>query len=162
VTATLPGCTGRATGGWRVPCAMTVLLLASCGGGDDAPIATSGVSAVPTVDPSGSAAQPGTTDASTPNPTASPSSTDGVAASAAGRRLTAADDGGTFTLAVDQTAELAVAVDAATPTVEGEAVIVIRTTDFAGDGRPLYEIRAVSPGRSTLVGDGFRIVLIVP
>ena len=164
--------TRRAACRWCVSCALAALLLASCGGsGTDAvPTATSGGSADTRGGAVGTTSTTGARD-TRPDPADEPvtvpteptsSASDQVdPVDAPGRRLTAADDGGTFSLAVDETAELTVPDGEPAPTVDGDAILVIRTTEFAGDGRPVYEVRAVAPGRATIVGDGWRIILIV-
>lgn len=163
--------TGRATHRWCPPCAGVAMLLASCGGASDRPSEVTTATTAPvtsTADPGASTTsadvEPEPTRPSDPpaSTTDHPSDGNEPPVSAAGRRLTAWDDGATFSLAVGETAELVVAEETRAVTVEGEAVIAIRTTDFAGDGLPLYEIRAVASGHATLVFDDIRIDLIVP
>lgn len=90
-----------------------------------------------------------------PSPT---SGTDDVP-SAAGQRLTASADGTAWSLTIGQTAELA--PRDAEPSVEGTAVVVFRTTEFAGDGTALYEVRAVETGTAVVTFAEASITILV-
>lgn len=71
------------------------------------------------------------------------------------RRLSPANDKGVFTMKVGQTAGLQVSdPNAPDPDVEGRSVQVAEVNNVDASGRREWELRAVSPGRTTLRAGG--------
>lgn len=71
------------------------------------------------------------------------------------RRLSPANDKGVFTMKVGQTAGLVVSDPAAPdPDVDGRSVQVVEVNNVDASGRREWELRAVSPGRTTLRAAG--------
>jgi len=71
------------------------------------------------------------------------------------RRLSPANDKGVFTMKVGQTAGLVVSDPSAPdPDVEGRSVQVVEVNNVDASGRREWELRAVSPGRTTLRAAG--------
>jgi hypothetical protein len=71
------------------------------------------------------------------------------------RRLSPANDKGVFTMKVGQTAGLIVSDPGAPdPDVEGRSVQVVEVNNVDASGRREWELRAVSPGRTTLRAAG--------
>lgn len=95
----------------------------------------------------GTVPEPAGTTTATPTP-----GPDDTAASDAGRTLTAADDGEVVNLEVDEQASL-IQSDPTSPdpTVTGDAVEVVEVVNVTASGRREWELRAVSPGTTTMV-----------
>jgi len=73
------------------------------------------------------------------------------------RTLSPANDKGVFTMKVGQTAGLVVSDPSAPdPEVEGQSVQVVEVNNVDASGRREWELRAVSPGRTTLRAAGSR------
>ena len=73
------------------------------------------------------------------------------------RRLSPANDKGVFTMKVGQTAGLVVSDPSAPdPDVDGRSVQVAEVNNVDASGRREWELRAVSPGRTTLRAEGTR------
>lgn len=71
------------------------------------------------------------------------------------RRLSPANHKGVFTMKVGQTAGLVVSDPGAPdPDVEGRSVQVVDVNNVDASGRREWELRAVSPGRTTLRAGG--------
>lgn len=71
------------------------------------------------------------------------------------RRLSPANDKGVFTMKVGQTAGLVVSDPSAPdPDVDGRSVQVAEVNNVDASGRREWELRAVSPGRTTLRAAG--------
>ncbi len=73
------------------------------------------------------------------------------------RRLSPANDKGVFTMKVGQTADLVVSDPSAPdPEVDGRSVQVVEVNNVDASGRREWELRAVSPGRTSLRAGGNR------
>jgi hypothetical protein len=73
------------------------------------------------------------------------------------RRLSPANDKGVFTMKIGQTAGLVVSDPSAPdPEVDGRSVQVVEVNNVDASGRREWELRAVSPGRTTLRAAGSR------
>jgi hypothetical protein len=71
------------------------------------------------------------------------------------RSLSPANDKGVFTMKVGQTADLVVPDPSAPdPEVEGRSVQVVDVHNVDASGRREWELRAISPGRTTLRAAG--------
>ena len=108
----------------------------------------------------GPAAQTGGT--VSPHPTPSPASS----AAPAPRFIGPSDGGRTYAMTVGQTTTLRISdPDADAPEVEGTAVLLIAVANVTGSGAREWEVRAVEPGTSAIVGAGqdasWEITLVV-
>ncbi|MGC5221218.1 hypothetical protein ACPW96_01325 [Micromonospora sp. DT81.3] len=97
-----------------------------------------------------------------PHPTPSPASS----AVPAPRFVGPSDNGQTYAMAVGQTTTLRISdPDAAEPEAEGTAVLLIAVANVTDSGAREWEVRAVEPGTSTIVGAGkdasWEITLVV-
>src|SRR6478609_1128861 len=118
--------------------AAAVILLGGCGSGE--PAGAPGTTTGGTVGGGGT----GTT-ASTPSPSGT--------AEPVPKRLTPEDDGGRFTMVAGTTSALRVDDPAAPdPTVVGESVLVVPVLNVTDSGVREWELRAVTPGTTTVTG----------